>query len=115
MKIYEWKDGMSLEESKDGAYWERNMLALLLARTINGYCESQGLTGDNCGWYYDTDNNCSGWKRVISIAAGSITFHIPDNFDVGDLPQIKPNWDGYSTKKKWLDVMENCGCNMEGL
>jgi hypothetical protein len=112
MKIYEWKEGTSPEEAKDGAYWERNMLALLLARTINGYCESQGFIGD-CGWYYDTDNNWEGWKRVISIAAGSITFHIPDDFDIGDLQHILPNWDGHSTRDKWESIMKDCGCKID--
>ena len=38
---YVWKDGMSPEEEANGAYWERNMLALRYAD----------------GWYYDTENN----------------------------------------------------------
>jgi len=112
MKIYEWKDGMTAEESKNGAYWERNMLALFLARTMNGYCNSQRYS-DICGWYYDTDNNWDGWKRVISIASGSITFHIPDDFDIGELPEIKPNWDGHTTNEKWLSIMKECGCKID--
>ena len=112
MKIYEWKDGMTAEESKNGAYWERNMLALLLARTINGHCDSLGL-GPVCGWYYDMDNNWHGWLRVISIESGGITFHVPDDFDLGDLPEITPNWNGYSTRGKWLKIMKRCRCDID--
>lgn len=111
MKIYEWKDGMSLEETKNGAYWERNMLALLLAQQINSDYETP--TNIPCGWYYDTDNNWEGWKRVISINNGTITFHIPDDFDIGNLKQIEPNWDGHTTKEKWKKVMDSCGCKVD--
>lgn len=89
MKIYEWNDKLSLEEQKNGAYWERNMLALYYAD----------------GWYYDTKNNWEGWKRVLSLGKGYFTFHIPDDFDVGILPEIKPNWDGHTTKQKWQRIM----------
>jgi hypothetical protein len=41
---YEWHEGMSAEDCKNGAYWERNMLAL-------NYAD---------GWYYDTQNNWDG-------------------------------------------------------
>lgn len=91
MKGYEWREGMSAEESKNGVYWERNMLALLLAD----------------GWYYDDDNNWDGFRRVLSIADGSLTFHIPDDFEVGNLPEIKPNWDGHSTREKW-ELIASC-------
>ncbi|GAK42021.1 hypothetical protein TCA2_4513 [Paenibacillus sp. TCA20] len=116
MKPYVWKEGMSLEETKDGAYWERNMLALLLANYINtSNQEMWGLMANTtCGWYYDTDNNWEGWLRVISINSGAITFHIPDSFDVGTLPEIKPNWDGHSTEEKWKNVMKTCGVIPEG-
>lgn len=100
MKIYEWKEGTTPEESKDGAYWERNMLALQLAMFMNDVAGPliAAVPGYYpCGWYNDTDNNWEGWKRVISINNGSITFHIPDDFDVGNLPEIEPNWDGHTT------------------
>jgi hypothetical protein len=51
---YEYKDGISTEECKNGAYWERNMLALRFAD----------------GWYYDSENNWDGhstkekWDRI---------------------------------------------------
>lgn len=51
LMIYEYREGMSLEEQKNGAYWERNMLALHFAD----------------GWYHDTDNNWEGWKRVVGV------------------------------------------------
>jgi hypothetical protein len=112
MKIYEWKEGMTAEESKDGGYWERNMLALLLGTTINKYLESANAPID-CGWYYDTDNNWDGWKRVIGLFGGTIAFHIPDDFDVGSLPQIEQNWDGHTTREKWERVMNICGCTID--
>lgn len=107
MKIYEWKDGMSAEESKDGAYWERNMVVLYLAHIINE------MDYRNSGWYYDTDNNWDGWKRVISLMDGRITFHIPDDFDTGDLPRISPNWNGHTTREKWSNIMKICGCKID--
>lgn len=117
MKIYECKEGMSAEEVKNIAYWERNMLALQLAMYMNDTVRSvTAMLAPEyypCGWYYDTDNNWEGFKRVISINNGSITFHIPDDFDVGNLPHIEPNWDGHTTKEKWLRIMENCGCKYD--
>lgn len=117
MKIYVWKEGMTPEESKDGAYWERNMLALQLAMYMNDIVKAQlgGILDgyEPCGWYYDVDNNWEGWKRVISINNGSMTFHIPDDFDIGNLPEIDPNWDGHTTEQKWRNVMENCGCKID--
>jgi hypothetical protein len=88
MKGYVWQEGMSVEDSKNGAYWERNMLALRYAD----------------GWYYDTDNNWDGWRRVLSLDNGKMCFHIPDEFDVGNLQEIKPNWDGHTTQEKWDNV-----------
>jgi hypothetical protein len=32
VKIYEWREGVSPEELAEGAYWERNMLALRYAK-----------------------------------------------------------------------------------
>lgn len=115
-----WHDGMSTEETKNLAYWERNMLALLLAdysnRVFHEELKNRGVPKDviaksfKSGWYYDRDNNWDGWKRVISIENGEITFHVPDNFDMGNLPEIKPNWNGLSTEDKWRLVMAVCGC-----
>lgn len=90
MDGYVYKDGQSDKEQIDGAYWERNMLAL-------NYAD---------GWYNDTDNNWDGWHRVLSLENGKMTFHIPDNFDVGNLPEIKPNWDGHTTEQKWNKVAD---------
>lgn len=88
MKIKVWHEGMSDKEAKDLAYWERNMLALRFAQ----------------GWYNDDDSNFPGWRRVLSLDNGRMTFHIPDEFDVGDLPEIEPNWDGHTTEEKWQRV-----------
>lgn len=84
-----WHKEMSDKETIDLAYWERNMLALRFAE----------------GWYYDTDNNYDGWKRVLSLKNGTMCFHIPDDFDVGQLKRIRPNWDGHTTEEKWQSVM----------
>lgn len=83
-----WSPDLTETEAKDLAYYERNMLALRYAD----------------GWYYDTDNNWDGWKRVLSLDGGKMTFHIPDNFDVGNLKQIEPNWDGHTTEEKWARI-----------
>lgn len=91
MEIKTWHAGMSAEETKDLAYWERNVLALKYAE----------------GWYFDTQNNYPGWKRVLSLENGAITFHIPDDFDVGNLRELpKPNWDGHTTEQKWQRILE---------
>ena len=89
MEIKTWREGMSDKETSQIAYWERNMLALLFAD----------------GWYFDSENNWDGWKRVLSLKEGKVTFHIPDDFDVGNLRQILPNWDGHTTEAKWKRVM----------
>ncbi len=94
--MYIWKEGLTLKEEKDGAYWERNMLALRYAD----------------GWYYDRDNNWIGWRRVLSLDGGKLTFHIPDDFPVGNLPEIAPNWDGHTTGEKWLRILEMRGIYM---
>src|SRR5574343_595495 len=89
MKIPCWEPGLTVEQERDIAYQERNLLALRYAE----------------GWYFDTDNNWDGWKRVLSLDKGKICFHIPDEFDVGQLRQIKPNWDGHTTERKWARIM----------
>ena len=81
MDIYVWQEGQTLEEEKDGAYWERNMLALYMAYNYHNSSDS--------GWYY-AEPRWDGWARVISIDNGYLTFHVPDDFDLGSLPQIAP-------------------------
>jgi hypothetical protein len=107
MQPFVWREGMSTEETKDGAYWERNMLALYMAIKLNDIYEGEGYTTDS-GWYLHGEYE--GWARVISIADGTITFHVPDDFDLGNLPKIEPNWDGHSTEEKWEKMMKFCGC-----
>ena len=97
MKIKTWTPSMSEDEYADLAYWERNVLALRYAE----------------GWYNDDVPKCqdfmgpryAGWRRVLSLESGTITFHIPDDFDVGDLPEIQPNWDGHTTEEKWRRIL----------
>lgn len=106
---YVWSPDQSLAAQKNGAYWERNMLALMLAGTINSYFHSQGWDENYCGWYRHQGDGFDDWSRVISLNGGEITFHVPDDFDLGDLPQIEPNWDGHTTEEKWRRMMKYCG------
>lgn len=109
MKPYVWQEGMSLEEQKNGAYWERNMLATMLAVVLNTTAPKDSPVGVN-GWYKHQDQGFDGWSRVISLWNGKYTFHVPDDFDIGSvLPEIEPNWDGHTTAKKWNNVMKLCG------
>ena len=93
MKLPCWRPGLTPEEERDIAYLERNLLVLRYAD----------------GWYFDLDNNWEGWLRVLSIDGGRLTFHIPDDFPVGNLPHIEPNWDGDSTEEKWRRVLAQRG------
>lgn len=105
MKIYEYNENMTEKEQKDVGYWERNMLVMFLANVLNYHCLSKN---NQCGWYFDTDNNWDGWKRVISLCNGKYCFHIPDDLEIiGDIPQIEPNWDGHTTEEKWKRVIES--------
>lgn len=106
LKPYVWQEGMSAEETKNGAYWERNMLALYIGILDNGYwCDDPKRI--ECGWY--VHGEYEGWSRVISLFGGKVTFHVPDDFDLGKLPQIEPNWDGHTTEQKWIEIMKACG------
>jgi hypothetical protein len=113
MKIKTWHEGMSDAESKDLAYWERNMLALKYAQgwynddvVLQKYweCPETGQVNDLIiGPRYQ------GWRRVMSLEGGAITFHIPDDFPVGNLPEIERNWDGHTTEEKWRRIAEARG------
>ena len=75
---------MGEEETVNEAFYERNMLALMLA---DGY------------YWHD------GWKvLVINSIEGQLTFHIPPDFDTFDLQEIEPCWDGHTTQEKWVRV-----------
>lgn len=91
--IKTWNKEMTIEETKDLAYWERNVLALKYAE----------------GFYKDLENNYPGWLRVLSLEGGAITFHIPDDFEVGNLPEIEKAWDGHSTEEKWARILAQRG------
>lgn len=94
MNIKTWNKDMSVEETKDLAYWERNVLALKFAEF----------------YFDDMENNYPGWRRVLSLEGGTITFHIPDDFDVGDLPKLESsNWDGHTTEQKWRRILAERG------
>jgi hypothetical protein len=107
LKIY--KEGMSDKEHIEALYWERNMLAVHYATTLN--LTAVYFTGN--GWYYDTENNYEGFKRVVSLFLGGMCFHIPDDLDIGELPEIKPNWDGHTTEEKWIKAMKQIGCKVD--
>lgn len=117
MTGYIWKEGTSPEDEAKGAYWERNMLALRYAFISNelqrlAFAAMHTSMPESlvCGWYYDDENNWDGWKRVISLEGGSLCFHVPDDFDLGSLPKIKPNWNKHSTREKWDRIAEQSGC-----
>lgn len=104
---------MSDKETADIAYWERNMLALYLADgwyydDIKGYDSELGkepgtvIMGTEPKW----KPRYEGWRRVLSCLGGQACFHIPDDFDVLNLPQIEQNWDGHSTPEKWERLAE---------
>ena len=118
MNGYCWKEEMTPQEESQGAYWERNMLAVKYATRMNEmlklvFASMHAQLPDECinGWYEDTENNWEGWHRVISLDSGEICFHIPDDFDIGNLPKIKSNWDGHTTKQKWDRIAKSCGMN----
>lgn len=92
MKYKSWSPDMTDKETAELAYFERNMLALYAARL-------GGILGLHCGWY--NHFGYKGWERVISIADGYISFHVPDNFDLGDLNEIEPNWNGGTSEEKF--------------
>ena len=78
---------MDEKETADEALFERNMLALLLAR----------------GYYWH-----EGWKVLVcDIPTGQLTFHVPKDFNTKDLPEIKPCWDGHTTEEKWGLVIQH--------
>ena len=89
-RIPVWREGLTPEEERDIAYMERNLLALRYAD----------------GFYYDRDNDWPGWRRVLSLDKGKITFHIPDEMPTGNLPEIEPNWDGHTTIEKWQRILD---------
>ena len=96
MKIPVWNEALNDKEVIELAYQERNLLALRYAD----------------GWYTDPNSvDYNGWGRVLSLDGGRMTFHIPDSFPVGgNLKEIEPNWDGHTTKEKWIRVL-----NMRGI
>lgn len=96
-KLRNWKPEMTAVEEAVLAYEERNLLALAFAN----------------GWYYDKDNDWPGYKRVLSLNNGAMCFHIPDDFPVGNLQQIEPNWDGHDTQQKWSKVLDLRGIKWE--
>ena len=107
-KMKGWHAEMSPEDSKNLAYWERNMLALFVANIMPKIVSPE--FGD-CGWYFHGEY--PGWSRVISIDGGKITFHVDDDFDLGGLDEIAPNWDGHSTFEKWKFVMNKLGVDFD--
>lgn len=112
MKIRTWSPDMTDKETADLGYWERNVLALHFAEgwynddTVTGYI---GRGNPHYDRLQTTEPRYPGWRRVLSLAGGTITFHVPDDFDVGTLPRIEPNWDGHTTEEKWRRVLADRG------
>jgi len=124
LKIPVYKDGMTMGEVMELAFAERNILALYLAthsnRTWNDFValrRAEGSTNPDLdkpepsGYYID--ESAEGYSRVISIFDGRMTFHVPDSFDLGNLKEIAPNWDGHTTEEKWERVLEKCGVKVD--
>lgn len=109
MSIKVWEPGMSDKETAVIAYYERNMLALMMAEGwYNDYIQTGEIEPHTNEPYVKP--RYAGWRRVLSLYGGAFTFHVPDDFDVMNLPQIRCNWDGHSTQEKWTrvkGVMEN--------
>lgn len=111
-----WHPDMTDKETADLAYWERNMLALYYAD--GWYNDDADRPADDPigkpldGLYFGeitTSPRFPGWRRVLSLNGGKITFHIPDDFDVGGLAEISPTWDGHTTEEKWRRIGAYCG------
>jgi hypothetical protein len=119
VKIRYWQPGMTDKESKHLAYWERNVLALRYAEGwYNDDVESDECPHEDqnpaaacsrCEREAPMKPRFDGWRRVLSLEGGKITFHIPDDFDVGNLPEIERNWDGHTTEEKWRRVLATRG------
>ncbi len=116
---------MSDKETADLAYWERNMLALRYASgwyndDVEAECppehwrEPDTNACPTCEKEAPSRGRYSGWRRVLTLDAGRITFHIPDDFDVGTLPEVASNWDGHTTEEKWRYVAGKQGVCVDG-
>lgn len=114
MKVRTWTPGMSAHDAADLAYWERNVLALHYA---------DGWYNDDVEEYeYDVNSMLAtdtwgpryrGWRRVLTLEGGEITFHIPDDFEVGSLPEVFRNWNGHTTGEKWALVLGRRGVTIQ--
>ncbi len=108
MKIKTWSPEMSDKDTADLAYWERNCLALYYAD--GWYDDDVAREDDVFGSEFNiVSPRYPGWRRVLTLEYGRITFHIPDDFDVGTLPEARPNWDGHTTEEKWRRVLDSRG------
>lgn len=107
MKIQTWTPEFTDKESKDLAYWERNVLALRYADGWYNDDVEKGHFSDN-SWFAPRFKD---WRRVLTLDGGAITFHIPDDFDVGLLKEIPRNWDGHTTAEKWARILSLRGVN----
>lgn len=104
---------LTMREQRDVGYWERNMLALVLA---DGWYFDD--IDSPAGTYTDPDRTVKvpryhGWRRVLSLFGGRACFHIPDDFEVGPLSRIEPNWNGHTTPEKWHWIAAELGIELE--
>lgn len=78
---------VELENAKNEAYRQRNEIALHFSDF----------------WYRHDDPDFEGWQRVIGWWDGdkAVTFHVPDDFDLGDLEEVPATPYFYTDDEKW--------------
>lgn len=116
--IKELHEENSILDQRNGEiYNERNLLAAYLVHVMNMFDNYRFMgappKGQKSGWYLD-DKGDENYQRVISINGGAITFHVPKEFDLGNMPEIANNWDGHTTEAKWNLIQRYCGMKVEG-
>lgn len=100
--------------------WERNMMALQYALRVNSIlsgmfaamhvpCPKECL----CGWYDAGECGTDHFSRILSLDGGEITFLIPDDFNVGNLPEIEPNGQNRTDFDQWNQIAENAGFKID--
>ena len=65
-----------------------------------------------CGYYID-NAHVEGYTRVLSLNGGEVTIRIPDDLDVGNLPELLPNKQ-YNDDEMWARVKKDLGLEKMG-
>lgn len=88
-----------LEQAKNAAYFDRNLLALVLIRLALQH-------GFNAGRRTDPEGE-PGWQTVllVELPTGQVSWHVPDDFfgplcSIAELPEFSGEWDGHTTAEK---------------